>query len=205
MLHEPDLTPLPKSLDWECVSLGRGETLVGILCGRVRKFACHTLKNGQSKPCLKIATRGALPCWCEQTKGVTRNIVYVPIVTREGEQVVVRMSAVQGHKAEAIKAGTLVEFTRPDRAKRPTFIKPMPTASQTQNWVMQVRKNTDADILEYLCHLWQLHALTKYCGFACRRSLQAATTIDLSEPEYMPRFTHTEKLLAEKPTNAEAA
>lgn len=188
MLREPDLTPLPKTLDWSCISLKRGETMLGVLCGRVRKFQCHTLKNGQSKPCLRYTTGGKLACWCESTNVSIRPIVYVPVVTREGEQFVIRMSAVQGWKVESIPAGSLVEFSRPDRAKRPTVAKRIMGPTACQEWVLKLKGKCDRDITEYLCHLWQLHALTKYCGFTAYRSIAAACTVDLSEPDYKPRF-----------------
>jgi len=205
MLREPDLTPLPKSLDWTTPHVAKGEKFFGLLAGKVRKFLCHPLKNGQTKPCLKYATSGELPCFCEQRVTNTRPIVYVPIFTRDNEQLVIRMSAVAGYEVEKHEPGTLLHFERADKDKQPVKAKKVTGEAVLQAWVTRNKKNCNADITEYLCHLWQLHALTRWCGFKAYRSLAAASTVDLSEPDYVPRLTHVEKLASEKPANTEAA
>lgn len=199
MLREPDLTPLPKTLDWSIVNLKRGEKCSGVLAGRIRKFQCHHVgKQRLSKPCLSFATDGKVKCWCEDRPASVRPVVYVPIRTRE-EQIVVRMSGVQGYKLGLVaEPGHLVEFWRTDRAKQPTYARRLMGVPATQSWVIEAAKHTSADILEYLCHVWQLHALTKFCGFTPRRSLSTASVVDLSEPDYAPRFSHAEKLQAER-------
>lgn len=200
MLREPDLTPLPKSLDWSILNLARGDKVTGVIAGRVRKFMCHHVKPGRvSKPCLTFATEGQVKCWCEERPASVRPIVYVPVFTRE-ERVVIRMSAVQGWMVERdLKPGMVGVFERPDRVKRPVFGKRMHGEAASQKWMIEAAKLASVDILEYLCHVWQLHALTKFCGFTARRSLAGAAVADLSEPDYAPRFTHAEKLLAERP------
>jgi len=199
MLREPDLTPLPKTLEWSVVNLGRGEKLTGVIAGRVRKFQCHHVGPKKvSKPCLSFATEGKLRCWCEERPASVRPIVYVPVFTAK-ERFVIRMSSVQGYLVERdLKPGMVALFERPDRAKRPTFAKRVTGESASQGWVVEVAKKANADILEFLCHVWQLHALTKYCGFTPRRSIAGASVVDLSEPDYAPRFSHTEQLLAER-------
>lgn len=199
MLREPDLTPLPKELDWTCENPGRGEKFPGVIAGRARKFLCHAVGQKRvSKPCITYATDGKLRCWCDQRPAERRPVVYVPVYAEAG-QLVVRLGAVQGYILERqTKPGMLVSFETGKGKTSPTKVKKVESVSAVGARLIESRRKCDIDILEYLCHLWQLHALTRYCGFTPHRSIAGASTVDLSEPDYAPRFSHAEKLLAER-------
>lgn len=199
MLREPDLTPTPPALDWSVWKPEKAEKIVGVIAGRVRKFRCHHVGPKRlSKPCVAFATDGKLECWCAERPAELRDVVYVPLYTR-GEQMVIRVSEYAGYKLESdFKPGQMVEFTRPEKVKRPMQFKRPDAISKDQAWVVNKAKKCDADILEFLCHVWQLHDLTRFCGFTPRRSLRVATKADITEPDYSPRFAHTERQLTER-------
>lgn len=205
MLRESVLGPTPKALDWQCLSVKKGETVTGVLAGRIRNFRCHNVR-GQSKPCVTFATDGALKCWCSSRPSSVRTIGYAPIFTQAGERLVVILSAIAAWKIRDAVPGQLLSFTRPDRAKQPITPRIVGGAAALAQWVRQLKDKCDCDILEYLCHLWQIHALTVHCGFAVRRSLAAASVVEVNDWPHalrFPRIAQPNQLMPPFPVDGE--
>lgn len=189
MLREPDLSPVPKVLDWHCETVERGTSITGIVVGRIHKYRCH-IHGKISKPCPFFATDGKLPCPCEVRGWEMRDIGYLPIVTADRERIVVVLSSMACEAAkELCKQGGIYRFRRPKTVKSRIRIE-RPEEKEIPTVLSNMKPTRNQDILEYLCHVWQIHALTQFCGFTVRRPLSKETKHEITEPGYTPRFVH---------------
>lgn len=205
MFRRADLTPAPVALDFRCDSVARGSSFIGVKIGELIPVMTHTFR-GHSKPCLDFTTDGKLRCWCAERAIERRPVAYVPVKNKEGERVVVILSSQAGLSMKSVTDGTVLRFTRPDRPKVRVKIGLVTGTDADQGWVKQAQKTKGVDIMEYLCHLWQIHSLTKYMGYDVRRPLKVDATGPLDPNDAEPRYVSwLEKLASESTTSAEAA
>lgn len=205
MFRQPDLTPVPPALDFRCESVERGGTFLGVVIGPLVKVRTHTF-NGRSKPCLNFATEGKLRCWCNERAVSIRDVGYLPVINRDGDRVVVILSALAAYSLRSVKQDMLIRFSRPDKPKVRVQASTVTGIDAEQQWVKRARGLEPVEIWEYLCHVWQIHSLTKYLGFSVRRPLKVDANGPLDPHDAEPRYvSYTEKLLGEKPSDAEAA
>ena len=205
MFRRADLTPIPTALDFRCESVSRGTSFLGVVIGPLVPVVTHTLK-GHSKPCLHFATEGKLRCWCQERALERRPVAYLPVMNADREKLVVILSAVAGYRIREVKEGTLLRFTRPDKQKVRINVTAVTGAETGSQWVTLAQKTKGVDIMEYLCHLWQIHSLTKHLGYEVRRALKTDATVELDPNDSAPRYVSwIEKLASESTTSAEAA
>lgn len=187
MLREVDLTPTPVTLDWTADTVERATSITGIVVGKVRKFRCH-IYGKITKPCVRFTSNDELPCVCEQRRMEIRTTGYLPIITKDKDRRVIVLSAVATAVAERCVQGSVYTFKRPKTVKSRIQISNVGSdEAQAAGWD-RLRPKKNQDITEFLCHLWQLHDLTKWCGFVPRRSLAADAVKEITEKPYEPRF-----------------
>jgi hypothetical protein len=187
MLRDAEMTPVPIALDWRAETVARGTAITGIVVGKCRKFVTHVY-GGITKPCLLNITDGALPCPC-QTRGLELRVTgYLPIVTHERERVVVVMSTRPTNIMMKATQGSVYRFRRPATVK--TAIIPAAVLGDDSKAAEchRMRPTKNQDISEFLCHLWQIHDLTKWCGFTPRRAIRTDAKAPITEKPYEPRF-----------------
>lgn len=205
MFRKADLTPVPTALDFRCESVARGTSLLGVVIGPMVPVMTHTFR-GHSKPCLDYTTEGKLRCWCAEKVMERRPVAYLPVRLADQEKVVVILSAVAGHRVRNVKDGDLLRFSRPDKPKVRIGVSLVTGTDADQLWVKQARKTAGVCIMEYLCHLWQIHSLTKHLGYEVRRALKTDAVAPLCPADAEPRYVSwLEKLASESTSKPEAA
>lgn len=205
MFRKADLTPIPSALDFRCESVARGTSFLGVVIGPMVPVVTHTFR-GHSKPCLEFATGGKLRCWCAEKVMERRPVAYLPVKNKDGEKLVVILSAVAGFRVRSVKDGDVIRFTRPDKPKVRINCTAVTGTDAEGIWVKQAQKTKGVDIMEYLCHLWQIHSLTKFLGFEVRRALKTDAVVALDPNDAEPRYVSwLERVQSETDARGEAA
>lgn len=187
MLRDAEMTPVPPALDWRAETIERGTSITGIVVGRCRKFVTHVFGK-VTKPCLLNIGDFNLPCPC-QTRGLELRVTgYLPIVTSERERVVLVLSTRPTNIMMKAKQGDVYKFRRP-KAVKSAIVPAMALGEDSAAAEChRMRPTKNQDISEYLCHLWQIHALTAACGFTPRRALRTDAHKAITDKPYEPRF-----------------
>ncbi|MBV9771901.1 MAG: hypothetical protein JOZ32_20180 [Bryobacterales bacterium] len=143
------------------MKLEPGTTLRGLLCGKMKPLECHWV-NESSKPCRSKITGGRLTCYCQQEPHSLRTIGYVPIETRDREQLVVIVPKTTALTIKTFVQGDALEFMRGKRDKSPTRVRTiLPEEIGAQRHKV-VAAEQPREISRYLLHLWGDLALQKH-------------------------------------------
>lgn len=161
MFPDAPLEPLEPGLRWRCVKLEPGTTLRGFLCGKMKPVECHWV-NESSKPCRLKITSGRLTCYCQTEPHSLRTIAYVPIETREREQLVVIVPKTTAMTVKTFGQGDVLEFMRGKRDKSPTRVRTVLPEEMGIQRHQVIAKEAPRDISKYLLHLWGDLALQKF-------------------------------------------
>lgn len=167
MFPKPVLAPLPPELCWECVRVGKGESVEGLLAGEVVEVACHW-SGRASKPCRAFMSEGKIPCHCQTEPCSLRVVAYVPIMTKARDKIVVPAAASVGHRLNAVKPGTPIRLARPDREKKPLNVILLRPLDVGEDFHRRLHQAMCHDIHEYLLHLWQDPILCAHFGIQHR-------------------------------------
>jgi hypothetical protein len=147
---------------WVTVPVPRGTSLRGMIAGPVRIVDCHT-SDGPSKPCRRCITGGKCPCYCDEKPIPIRTYGYLPLVTRDLEEVVVILSKTTTLACKDWPFRSSVEIIAPAREKSRTRIRlagyeDMPSAVNNH-----MHKRQPADIRPYLVDvLWHDEVLINW-------------------------------------------
>jgi hypothetical protein len=151
----------PPELRWRVVPVPAGESLKGWYCGPIRTVRVHW-KDGASRPCRSLLTDGRVRCYCEEEPHTLRTVGYVPLITREREQLVIVVSATVAQSMKLYAHATPLEFSRSRRAKTPLRVKQCLAEELGTTATSLQLLNKPRDIRPYLVHLWQDSALINH-------------------------------------------
>lgn len=205
MFRSPDLTPATVMQEMRCDTIDPGTNMLGVVVGPMVPVRTHTFRK-ISKPCLAYATGGALRCWCSEHWTAPRDIAYIPVLNREMEYVVVLLAKTAAATIRNVQEGALLRFTRPDKAKSRIRITAVSGTDANQLWVREAQKIKGVQIMEFLCHMWQIHSLTRHLGFDVRQP-NRVNPDPVRDPNATdaPPVSMVEKLLSERADQTEAA
>jgi hypothetical protein len=169
MFHCPaNLGDLPINLRWHCPQVTPTTGYRGVLAGPVVFVPTHY--SGATVPCCRIATEGAVPCWCDDAPADVRRSAYIPIVTSHHDRFVALVSGAVGDIVEGWEIGTTVGVSHPGISRRPIVVEKLNGNTLARPQRDKMLQGAPHDISEYLCHMWQIRALTMHYGFRFRPS-----------------------------------
>jgi len=170
MFPRANLAVLPDHLRWRCETVEQGSEVTGLLAGLTVVVRTHW--NGKKTlPCLHDLTSGALHCPCTVTPMSGTTTGYQPLLTREGERLVIPASPLVTYKLQELNPGKLVTLSRPKKRCAALRISIPTESDQTQTWVRRMRPTCVHSVEEYLMHLWQIPALNKHFGVPFRPAI----------------------------------
>jgi hypothetical protein len=159
--EDAELTPPDPALRWRVVKVPQGGSVKGFLVGKMRTVSCHWV-NESSKPCRHKISGGVLACYCAKEPHTLRTIGYVPIETREREQVVVIVPKTTALVVKSLAMGSPLEFARPNREKSPTRVRTILVEELGGMQYETLKGTCGRSILKYLLHLWGDVVLQRY-------------------------------------------
>lgn len=167
MFPAASFSNVPNHLKWHCETIEGGCDVTGLIAGPIKPVRTHW--NGEKTlPCLFAMTHGKLFCACTVRPMSGTTTGYTPIITRANDRIVVPASALVGYELQKLNPGKLVKLYRPKKRCAALRIELPTSDEQEQAWVRRMRPGCIHDIEEYLCHLWQIKALTEFFGFEYR-------------------------------------
>lgn len=170
MFPRTTLAVLPDHLRWRCDTVEQGTEVTGVIAGLT--VAVRTHWNGKKTlPCLHDLTAGSLHCPCTITPMSGTTTGYTPLITREGDKIVVPASPLVTYKLLEFNPGKLITLKRPKKRCAALQIIVPTEDSQTQGWVKRIRPTCLHSIEEYLLHLWQIPELNKHFGVPFRPAI----------------------------------
>lgn len=119
MFPQASLEEKERCLQWHTVKPKAEQPVRGFLCGEMRTIEAHW-KDDANRPCLRWITSGRVPCYCETGRFAKRTIGYVPIETREREQLCVIVPKMTAKMVKTFVYGSPLEFFCAKRDKSPT-------------------------------------------------------------------------------------
>lgn len=155
------LIPTDPALRWRTVKVPQGDSVKGFIVGKLRPVECHWVQES-SKPCRHKMTGGKLGCYCATEAHTLRTIGYVPVETRDREQVCVIVPKTTAIVVQSLALGQPVEFARPDREKSATRVRTILVSELGERHAETIRSNCNRSISKYLFHLWGDLVLTAY-------------------------------------------
>jgi hypothetical protein len=168
---------LPDALRWRCETVPAGVEVKGLIAGPIVVVKTHW--NGkQTLPCLHDITGGEMQCNCQIKPMCSTTTGYAPIITREGERLVVPASPLVTVKMQAVKIGTYITLMRPKRRCAGLRFSVAGADEQESSWVVRMRGQCEHAIEEYLLHLWQIQELNKHFGVPFRPSIGSRLMMD---------------------------
>lgn len=167
MFPRTSLRTLPDHLKWRCETVAPGTEVAGVLAGLSVPVRTHW--NGKKTlPCLSDITCRDLLCPCATQPMSGTTTVYTPMITKDGDRIVIPCSALVGEQVMKFNPGKLLSFFRPKARCAALRITVPSEPDQTQAWVKRMRPTCVHSIEEYLLHLWQIPALNKHFGVPFR-------------------------------------
>jgi len=162
MFESESIRLLPAELQWRTVVPKQGESVRGWVGGKLQVQTVHFV-NKASRPCRDKITRGGMHCYCGKTPMSSRQIGYLPLITKEREKVVILMCATTSKKAALLETGQPVEFWRPARDKVGLMFKVILPEELGETATENMRRMKPHDIRQYLLQvLWQDTELIRY-------------------------------------------
>lgn len=149
-------------LDWRCHLLKPGETIAGVSVGPMVCPVVHW-RGRRSVPCLREMTGGELLCACDQEPAAKRRIAYLPMISGEGEKVVIILSNGVAVKLGALPHRTLLRVSKSKTPCAPVAVVRVMTWDVPATAQARADKMPPQDIREYLLNLWSLDILTRWC------------------------------------------
>jgi hypothetical protein len=151
----------PPVLKIRCHKITAGTTFEGWVIGPVVVAVTHW--NGEaSKPCRNVMSGGALECYCKTSREKQRKIGYVPLISSDGERVVIIVSNGVAGQFEFVTKGAPVVLGRTLIPKSPVWWKgrEVPEGQKAKN--TQVQRMERIDIRPWLLNLWDDGPLRRY-------------------------------------------
>lgn len=162
MFESEAIRLLPAELQWRTVVPKQGESIRGWIGGKLQVQTVHFMSKA-SRPCRDKITRGGMLCYCSKTPMSSRQIGYLPLLTKEREKVVVLMCATTAKKAALLETGQPVEFWRPTRDKVGLQFKVLLASELGEQQTENMKRMKPHDIRQYLLQvLWQDTELIRY-------------------------------------------
>lgn len=156
-IEDAPITPRLPGQQWTTRTLKEGERETGVLVGPIRRIACHWDEDLEcSKPCRDVLTKGAVPCYCAKTHQRTTVRVYVPILDKKGEQLVMLISATSYKRIAALPHATVLVFNRVGVNISRTYANYGNPFEFEQSILRRAQQLAPQDISDYLVYvLWQ--------------------------------------------------
>jgi len=152
-----------KELHWRTHKIAPGETLSCVAIGPPVCPVCHFLGK-RTVPCLRAISEDALPCACDDTAIAKRRVAYLPLISNEGERIVVVVSNNVAYKLGTLPHRTSLRITRTRTPCAPLVVVRANDFSTAGRAIAVADKMPPQDIREYLLHLWNIDALTRWCA-----------------------------------------
>jgi len=162
MFPNANLEEKERCLQWHTTKPKADNPIRGFLCGEMRTIEAHW-KDNANRPCLRWITSGRVSCYCETERFGKRTIGYVPIETREREQLVIIVPKITARMVKTFVYGSPLEFSCAKREKSPTRCRVcLAEEIGTQRGEL-LRTERPRDITRYLLEvLWGEPALVQF-------------------------------------------